>query len=222
VRKQLTIQEILVAFGDRIKSSMYHVQPGIVQAYYAGQPGTVDVLPAISDVRFDPDDGSRLSEPWPIIPRVPVLYPSGGGFSITFPLAKNDKVILLAFDQDPTTHRQTGQAEDPQHTARHTGSYWCAIPADVTQVTSPTAGTTMKIGKGSTTIEIDGTNISLGGASVSDNVALASLVVSELNKIKTALASLTVTSGPGAGGTVTAGTPYASVGAVKSTLVKSG
>lgn len=215
MRRQIQPAETHLAMAERIKAGMYKSMPGIVQAYYPGAPATVDVQPAINDVRFDLD-GNRVSEPWPIIPRVPVCYPAGGGYMFTFPMAQGDKVELISDDLDPTVYRMTGNASDPQDVRRHGGNYWKALPCDTSDASAPAAGTTLKIGKGPATIEIDGSTIALGGSS--DAVALASLVKSEFSKfalwVKTGLA-------PSGGGAVTYAAP-APADDVASTLVKSG
>lgn len=214
MQRQITPQSVIKDHSEVVKASHYRSMPGIVVAHYPGKPATVDVQPAVNDVRFDLDTGDRVSEPWPIIPRVPVCYPSGGGYSLTFPLAPGDKVELLADDMDPTVFRLTGNQGDPSDVRRHGGNYWKAIPVDLTDTGAPTAGNTLKIGKGTTTITIDGATINLGGSS--DFVALASLVATELGKIQTSLAT-----GSNSGGPVVFATPYVP-SSVASALVKSG
>ena len=167
-RKQITISEVIQAYGDRMRASTYHTFPGIVQAYYSD--GTADVQPAVNDVRFDVDTQERVSEPFPIIPKVRIMYPSGGGFSITWPLQKGDKCTVQAYDLDPTAHQLTGNAEDPNDIRRHGGTYWRCIPEDCTDA-APTATAGQ--------VTITGPGITLG-AGASDFVALASLVKAEL------------------------------------------
>lgn len=218
MRKQVSDFEVMDAISERLKNDLTHSMQGIVTAYYPGSPATVDVQPAVNDVRFDTDTDERASTPMSVIPKVPIVYPCGGGYVFTFPLAVGDKVQLVADDLDPTAHRLTGRQSDPIFTRRHAGAYWKAFPGDVTDTSAPAAGSTLKIGKGAATIEIDGSTIALGGESVTDNVALASLVKTEFAHfatwIKTGVA-------PSGGGLVTYATPAPSDD-VKSTLVKSG
>jgi len=209
MRQQITLSEIIQAYGESLKATMYHTLPGIVKAYYSD--GTADIQPAVHDVRFDPDTGERIPEEFPIIPKVRIMYPSAGPFKITWPLAAGNKVTLHAYDLDPTLHQATGNAEDPQDVRRHGGTYWHCVPQDCTD-SAPTATAGQ--------LTLDGPGITLGDGAT-DFVALASLVKAELTKIATALSTLTVTSGAGTGGTVLAGTPYTTPGDVKSSLVKS-
>lgn len=209
-RRQITLSEIVQAYGESIKSTMYHTLPGVVKAYYASD-GTADVQPAVNDVRFDPDTDERVSEAFPIIPKVKIKYPGGGGFSITFPLQAGDKVTLLAYDLDPTVHQATGNVEDPQDVRRHGGTYWLCMPGDLTDAAPvPTAGQ----------ITIDGPGITLGKGAT-DFVALASLVKTELTSIKNALAGLQCPNNGSGPIAVTSSAPYSTVNDVKSAIVQS-
>ncbi len=198
-RNQIQITEIVTAAAESLRHSMYHCLPGIVQAYHADEQ-TADVLPAVRDPRFDPDTGERLTfnlqgevdedfsndEPWPAIPRVPIAFPRFGGFTVAGPLNVGDKVLLIAFDLDPTVHRITGAVENPADVRRHGGNYWWAVPADITDPgrmrDAGAASSVMVIGKdgASQQIRIDDNHINLG-ASPSDAVALASKIDSLIN-----------------------------------------
>lgn len=194
MRKQVSWFEILDATSERLKNDLTHSMQGIVTAYYPGSPATVDVQPAVNDVRFDTDTDERISEPMSIIPQVPIVYPCGGGYVFTFPLAPGDKVQLIADDLDPTAHRLSGRQSDPIDVRRHAGAYWKAFPGDVTDTSAPAGGTTLKIGKGSATIEIDGSTINLAGSS--DFVALASKVDQCMAALKTHVHPVTALATP--------------------------
>ena len=205
-RRQQTLAEILAASGNAQRSSTYHTFPGIVIAFYAAD-GTADIQPAVNDVRFDADTEARYSEPAQIIPHVRVMYPAGGGCSITWPLVAGDKVTLHAYDLDPTVHRQTGRVEDPQDVRRHGGSYWQAVPGDVTDAGPSAIPAGLVITAGSIVL----------GAGATDYVALASLVKNEFASFATWVKTGAAPSG---GGPVTYATP-APTDSVASTLVKS-
>jgi len=63
--------------------------PGIVDTYDAASR-RARVTPAI---RILLDDGSLLDRP--PVPDVPVLFPAGGGLSLTFPLQRGDPVLMI-------------------------------------------------------------------------------------------------------------------------------
>lgn len=135
----------------------------------------------INDVRFDPTSGARVSEPWDVIPDVPIAWPRFGGFVIAGPLNVGDRVTLQAFDLDPSAWRATGQRSDPPDARRHGGAYWQATPCDITTV-SPMVDAAAAAGElvigldgKQEQIRISSSAIQLG-ASGGDFVALASLV----------------------------------------------
>lgn len=163
---------------------MYHCLPGVVKAYHAGAAGraaTVDVQPAVHDVRFDLDTGERVSEPWPVIPNVPVQTVKFGGFTVSGPMKAGDHVVLHAFDLDPSHHRTTGNPEDPVDVRRHGGNYWVAVPGNITDPGAlqdgAAAGDGLLIGVdgGQAQIRITEQAIQLG-AGGGDAVALASIL----------------------------------------------
>lgn len=169
MERQVTIEQVITDAGETLKASLYKVMPGIVQAYYPPvegvSPTTIDVLPAVNDVRTDLVTGGRLSEPWQPIQKVPVSFPQGGGFSIVFPLKKGDKVTLFSYDLDPTAHVTSGSVEDPIATRRHGGNHWVAFPGDITNPgAGPDPGANLVIGMpNGTTITIGETSITIGG-----------------------------------------------------------
>lgn len=205
-RKQYTLAETIQLYTDNLRSSTYHTYPGVVVAFYSGD-GTADIQPAVNDVRFDADTQERISEPFPVIPKVKIMYPEGGGCKITWPLNAGDRVTLHAYDLDPTVHAQTGKVEDPQDVRRHGGGYWQAKPEDITVAGAVAVPAGLVITAPSIVL----------GAGATDFVALASLVATELGKIQTALNSFPPV--PSGGGPVTPGSPY-TPGSVAATKVQ--
>lgn len=217
--------------------------PGIVQGFYSGPPATADVQPAVHDVRLDTDSGERISEPWPVLAKIPVLFPKFGGYYMAGPMSQGDHVILIALDLDPTVHRLNGNAADPVDVRRHGGQYWIAIPGDITDpggVTAPSVFTCGHIG--GPVIQIDGSKVYLGGTSVTDALALASKVDAIMVLLKTLSTSLATamgvlataatpagpmhSAGPDAGDYTAVGSAAtalaAGIATVASSLVKSG
>jgi len=145
-RQDITDGEIheTESFAERART--YFTWPGIVVRFYPGVAGlsapSADIQPAVHDVRFCVEDGvpeqpsgtpqlvdgQRYSEPWPVIPKVPIRFPSGGGMSIWWDLKPGDEVELQAWDLDPSTFQTTGQPSDPPFTRRNSGTHWVATP----------------------------------------------------------------------------------------------
>lgn len=66
--------------------------PGVVERYDAAT-GRADVSPVIKRVYVV--DGKDQAFDQPVITSVPVCFPRGGGFAMTFPLKKGDPVLLV-------------------------------------------------------------------------------------------------------------------------------
>lgn len=74
--------------------------------------------------------GSSASLDMPAISNIPVLFPSGGGFSITWPLVKGDVVFLTFSDRSLDEWLEVGGSDiNPQDKRRHALTDAVAIPA---------------------------------------------------------------------------------------------
>ena len=227
-----TLSEVLLNFGDQLKNDMKKCCPATVTAVhpsttadYAGQ--TVDVQVATLNVVFD-ELGTAIQEPPISFANVPLGGLRGGGFLVWLPVTVGDSVLLIFSDLSADSWRAgDGSSQPPGFVGKHTTDSPFALPMfapDAKVFSSPGANPgNLIIGKdgSSQQIQIDGSHINLGGPTPADFVALASKVTANLNAIVTTLASLTVTTGAGAGGTVAAGTPYVPT-SVASTLVTCG
>src|SRR6476619_1472596 len=54
------------------------------------------------------DDEKTVYEELPILRNIPVMYPKGGGFCLTFPLKQGDPVRLVFDEQYAGDYRETG------------------------------------------------------------------------------------------------------------------
>jgi hypothetical protein len=72
------------------------ITPGIVQSYDA-KTQTARVQPVIRD--NDIVDEEVIHKRLPPVANAPVMFPSGGGFAIAWPLKKGDRVLLLVCDR---------------------------------------------------------------------------------------------------------------------------
>jgi hypothetical protein len=217
MRRQVTQSEIVNEAIESDRNSRYHCMPGSVVAFYASEQ-TVDVQPTVNDTRTDLDTGATFSEQWPVIPHVPIAFPRGGGYAMAFPMNVGDNVMLIAFDLDPTAWRTTGNRSDPADTRRHVGSYWWAIPCDLSvpnvMKSASTAGTALVLGLdgGTPLIIINASSIQLG-SSGGDFVALAS-------KTNSAIKAMGTWAAGGSGSGYTPPTPPQPTPDVGSTLIK--
>lgn len=76
-----------------LRADMWTAMPGIVQSYDAAKQ-TVSVQVAIQ-AQTQAQDGKWSNTTITVLPDVPVEWPSGGGFSLTFPLKKDDEGLVV-------------------------------------------------------------------------------------------------------------------------------
>lgn len=173
----------------------------------------VDVLPMLQRAVVD-EDGEPLDEALPLLQMVPVGYLQGGGFFLSVPLRPGDGVLLVFAERsldtwiqnaklgartpvvpgDLSTHSLQGAIALPCGPAPRSGLLTGVDGSDLVIATAQGVVLARFKADGSVTFA-EGTNF----------VALANLVLSELNKIWTALGSHThVVSGSSvSGGAVT-------------------
>jgi len=182
-----TEADVILAAIASAKLDHHGPTVGIVQVFYPAIPGqaaAVDVLPVVQR-QIPTDDGSTEPEPLPVLPNVPLIYPRGGGCSITWALAPGDAVLLIVLWLDVTQWRLTGApvvspiVDQGSHHIAHT----VAIPGILADVSLPIP---YPLGE----ITVDGPSIKLG-ANATDAVANAAKVNAQLSAIQTTLGSLT-------------------------------
>jgi hypothetical protein len=182
MREQVTQGEIAATQSFSDDARHYYRMPGIVQAFYPGVPGvsppSVDVQPAVNDVRFDTTTGERYPEKWQVLYKVPVRFPTFGGYAIWGPLKKGDKVDLEGFDLDPGPYLATGQVSDPALTRRNGGAHWVAVPGDYTDPGAlPDSGGAICIGTpGGVLVTITAAGVNVGSAAPPNHAALAETI----------------------------------------------
>lgn len=120
-----TISELLREAIANEKADIHTALPGKVVAYYH-EDQTADVQPA---VRAQQHEGKGDPETLPILPRVPVGFPRGGGYFVAFPLAPGDQVILVFSEAATGQYQASGEVSDPLDLRRHSVGYAWAIPA---------------------------------------------------------------------------------------------
>ena len=157
--------------------------PGIVVSYdHATQRATV--LVTIDSKKVV--DGELISYQPPPIPNVPVHFPSGTNYAITWPLSAGDPVTLVFEDRSTTEWRASGASRTtPRDPRRWDWSDAVALPGGRTQAAGPT-GPIGAAGRDAAAMVLQAPLIKLGDSTATDFVALASLVVAQLNALWTA------------------------------------
>lgn len=90
-----------------IKTNVHTALPGLIESY---DPSTrrARVRPAL---RLLKTDGEPLDRP-PLV-NVPVVFPAGGGFTLTFPLAEGDPVLLVFSERGIASFKQSYAVSNP-------------------------------------------------------------------------------------------------------------
>jgi hypothetical protein len=121
------LAEVIRLAVEQHSASMSVGFPARVVRYNVSRE-TVDVQPQIQRA-YEDDNGDLVHEDLPILPDVPVMWPSGGGGTafITWPLAEGDSGLVIVCDRDPSMWRETGQpGPNGDQRAHHVsaGTFW--------------------------------------------------------------------------------------------------
>ena len=155
---------IRAAISGQLKGARVAL-PARVETYDASTQ-QVTAQPLVYDGYLD-ETGKRQSERLPVVAGVPVLFPGGGGFRVTFPIVAGDTVLLVFASSSLEKWLSLGGEVDPVDDRRHHISDGIAIPGlhDFAHplVSAPTS--TMSMGKdGGPTIEVSATDVQIGGS----------------------------------------------------------
>jgi hypothetical protein len=198
-----TLAEIFRVAAEQRERELFTAFIGAVEKYTPGPPGppVVDVRPVIKRAIRN-TAGELVHEELPVVPNVPVCFPSVGNFSLTFPIAKGDHVLCVCTSWSHQAWRETGGIAEPGDLRTHEPGNAIAIPGlhpkSGTLPANPTAAL-LEVGGAVTHVQV--------GAGATDHVALAELVWAELGKIATGIG--------GAGGTYTPPTAAVDIAALK-------
>ena len=93
---------------------LHTAMPGIIQSFDAATQ-LASVQPAIRRIFVTRDGDSEILVPsdLPILINVPVIFPRGGGFSLTFPVAKGDECLLVFCERSIDNWHETGKVKKP-------------------------------------------------------------------------------------------------------------
>lgn len=194
-------------------AAMHTALPGVVVSYDATKQ-TISAQVVIQS-RYKQADGTLVAYTPPVISNIPVAFPSGGSWSITWPLAAGDPVVLVFAERSLDEWKATGNSEStPAHLRRFDLSDAIAIPGAQAPA-SPLEATAYD----ASAMVIAGDLIKMGSSAASAWIALASLVDARLAAMVAAHnAHVHAT---GVGPTATPTVPMAAQASVASTKVRS-
>ncbi|EAA8307092.1 translation initiation factor IF-2 [Salmonella enterica] len=96
---------------ETTKNQIRVALPGIIQSFDPGAVTAV-VQPAIRSVETD-NDGNRITKNYPLLVDVPVVFPRGGGCTLTFPVKAGDECLVIFADRCIDFWWQNGGVQEP-------------------------------------------------------------------------------------------------------------
>lgn len=93
---------------------------------------TLEAQPAIQGTLLN-EDGSTTTVNYPLLVDVPIVFPSAGGFTITFPIAAGDEVLVIFASRCIDAWWQSGGIGRPMEARMHDLSDGFAIPGPKSQ-----------------------------------------------------------------------------------------
>ena len=192
------LAEVIRASNAALRAGLHTSMPGVVKSYDP-LTKTADIQPVLKTPLYDPETGdSDGSEELPVIPNVPVSFPRGGGWHISFPLATGDHVTLVFSEAATGQWRASGEVSEPLDVRRHALGYPTAFPgahpdaAVLVDDANPLYSGALVIGKDgdpTSSIRIKNGSIEVGGL-LPMPLAMSVATVAALNTIKAALGPL--------------------------------
>lgn len=111
---------------DGRQTAIWTAIPGfIVSVNYTAM--TCVVQPTLSEIMVD-ENGNQTTVTLPTLLDVPILYPSGGGFTMTFPLDVGDEVLIVFSSRCIDAWWQLGGVQQAMEARMHDLSDGFAIP----------------------------------------------------------------------------------------------
>lgn len=145
--------------AQAIMSAMRVSIPGIIQSFDPGAVTAV-VQPAIKGVEHD-ESGAEVSVSLPLLVDVPVVFPRGGGCTLTFPVKEGDECLVIFADRCIDFWWQSGGIQEPVDGRMHDLSDAFCIVGPQSQAKKisgiSTSAAQFRSDDGSTYLEIDPT-----------------------------------------------------------------
>jgi hypothetical protein len=113
------IEQALRVMNDTIMRSLLIVLPVRVVAYDGNdKPPTVSVQPTVQVRRQNPN-GQVVNESLPKIPRAPVHFVGGGGFTLTHPISEGDEGHIVVSSRCFESWMEQGDIQPMAHARYH-------------------------------------------------------------------------------------------------------
>lgn len=100
-----------------LQSSIWTALPGAIVSFDAAAV-TAAVQPGVAG-QIKAQDGSTLTVNLPVLTDVPVIFPRGGGCTLTFPVAAGDECLIVFASRSIDAWSQSGGVQKPTDARRH-------------------------------------------------------------------------------------------------------
>ncbi|QLP47274.1 Gp138 family membrane-puncturing spike protein [Klebsiella michiganensis] len=112
-----SLDETLESERKVTKEQIRVALPGIIQSFDPDSVTAV-VQPAIRYVERD-NDGATETQDYPLLTDVPVIFPRGGGCTLTFPVKEGDECLVIFGDRCIDFWWQSGGIQEPVDDRMH-------------------------------------------------------------------------------------------------------
>lgn len=181
---------------EGFQSGLWTCLPGIVQSVDFTTM-TCEVQPSIKGSIQD-QNGNNIQVNYPLLLDVPIVFPSCAGFALTFPLAKNDEVLVVFANRCIDGWWQAGGIQPPLEARMHDLSDGFCIPGIYSQPNTldGISATKVQLRNAAGTVFLGvGTKFSMTN-SVTDLKTILLNLTSAVNNFVTALSTLTPPTSP--------------------------
>ncbi|MFI7782666.1 hypothetical protein EN46_02070 [Citrobacter amalonaticus] len=213
------LAETLKSERETTKNQIRVAMPGIIQSF---DPDAVTAIvqSAIRSVEID-NDGNRITKNYPLLVDVPVVFPRGGGVTLTFPVKAGDECLVIFADRCIDFWWQSGGVQEPVDDRMHDLSDAFCIVGPQSQAKKiggiSTSSAQFRSDDGSTYFEINPTTkkikiVAPGGMDVVTPLATFSKAVT-INGLLTWLGGMIGSIASGVASTITGAVEF--IGSVK-------
>lgn len=109
-----TLPSIIELAIETKQKELHTAMPGIIEKFDPVQQ-LATVQPAIKRIFKTSDSEEQFLTPvaLPLLINVPVVFPSGGGYHLTFPVQKGDECLLVFCERAIDVWHERGQVQEP-------------------------------------------------------------------------------------------------------------
>lgn len=105
------LAQVLASERGTLNEQLRVAMPGIIQSFDPDAVTAV-VQPAIRYIERD-NDGNKSTKDYPLLVDVPVVFPRGGGCTLTFPVKAGDECLVIFADRCIDFWWQSGGIQEP-------------------------------------------------------------------------------------------------------------